>query len=59
MTIAEATRRNKASEQSIGRWKSQFLEGGRAGIVDGGKTGRPPARLSGWGFAIETARGSC
>jgi transposase len=39
MTIAEAARRNKVSEQSIGRWKAQFLEGGRAGIAEGGKTG--------------------
>lgn len=52
MTIAEAARRNKASEQSIGRWKSQLLEGGPAGIVDGGETGRPPARQSGWGSLL-------
>jgi transposase len=39
VTIAEAARRNKVSEQSIGRWKAQFLEGGRAGVVEGGKTG--------------------
>lgn len=39
MTIAEAARRNKVSEQSIGRWKAQFLEGGRAGVAEGGKPG--------------------
>lgn len=26
MTIAEAARREKVSEQSIGRWKADFLE---------------------------------
>ena len=29
MTIAEAARRGKVSEQSIGRWKADFLEAGR------------------------------
>jgi transposase len=31
MTIAEAARRSGFSEQSVSRWKGQFLEGGRAG----------------------------
>jgi transposase len=39
MTIAEAARRNKVSEQSVSRWKTQFLEGGRAGLAEGGKSG--------------------
>ena len=39
MTIVEAARRRKASEQSISRWKQQFLEGGRAGLVEGGLPG--------------------
>ena len=26
LTIAEAARREKVSEQSIGRWKAEFLE---------------------------------
>lgn len=30
VTLAEAARRNKVSEQSVSRWKSQFLEAGRA-----------------------------
>lgn len=38
LTIAEAARRGKASEQSISRWKQQFLESGKAGLVEG----RPP-----------------
>lgn len=39
MTTAEAARRNKVSEQSISRWKSQFLEAGRAGLAEGSKSG--------------------
>jgi transposase len=39
MTIAEAARRNKVSEQSVSRWKGQFLEAGRAGLAEGTKTG--------------------
>ena len=37
-TVAEAARRSKVSEQSIGTWKRQFLEAGRAGLA-AGKTG--------------------
>lgn len=39
MTIAEAARRNKVSEQSISRWKAQFIEGGRAGVAEGSRSG--------------------
>ena len=35
VTVAEAARRAKVSEQSVGNWKRQFLEGGRLGIVAG------------------------
>ncbi|PWH07131.1 hypothetical protein DEO23_00225 [Brachybacterium endophyticum] len=35
VTIAEAARRAKVSEQSVGNWKRQFLEGGRTGIETG------------------------
>ena len=35
ISIAEAARREKVSEQAIGNWKRQFLEGGRAGIEAG------------------------
>lgn len=35
VTVAEAARRAKVSEQSVGNWKRQFLEGGRSGIVAG------------------------
>ncbi len=43
MTTAEAARRGRASEQSISTWKRQFLEGGKAGLADGGLPG-PNAR---------------
>jgi hypothetical protein len=35
MSIAEATRREKISEQSIGRWKADFLEAGKTALVAG------------------------
>ena len=35
ITIAEAARREVVSEQAIGNWKRQFLEGGKAGIEAG------------------------
>ena len=35
ISIAEAARREKISEQSIGRWKADFLEAGKAGLVAG------------------------
>jgi transposase len=36
LSIAEAARKGKASEQSISTWKRQFLEGGKAGLSSGG-----------------------
>jgi transposase len=33
MTIAEAARREKVSEQSIGRWKADFLEAGKTALA--------------------------
>src|SRR3712207_3766683 len=42
VTVAEAARRAKLSEQSVGNWKRQFLESGWAGLV-AGKSG-PSAR---------------
>lgn len=35
MTIAEAARREKVSEQSIGRWKADFLEAGKTALAAG------------------------
>lgn len=35
ITVVEAARRAKASEQSIGTWKRQFLEARRAGPAAG------------------------
>ena len=43
MTTAEAARRGVASEQSISNWKRRFLEGGKAGLADGGPSA-PNAR---------------
>ena len=39
VSIAEAARKEKVSEQSIGRWKADFLEGGKTALT-AGKTGR-------------------
>jgi len=35
MSIAEAARKEKVSEQSIGRWKGEFLEAGKTALVAG------------------------
>lgn len=43
MSIAEAARRGKASEQSISNWKRLFLESGKQGLAENGKLG-PNAR---------------
>ncbi len=41
---AEAARRHGISETSIGKWKEQFLEGGRHGLEQGGRTSKPTGR---------------
>src|SRR5829696_8690456 len=33
ITVAEAARRAKVSEQSVGNWKRQFLEAGKSGLA--------------------------
>ena len=43
VTVAEAARRNKVSETSIGKWKQQFLEAGKAGLAAGGSS-KPSSR---------------
>jgi transposase len=35
VSIAEAARREKVSEQSISRWKADFLEAGKTALVAG------------------------
>jgi transposase len=35
MTIAEAARREQISEQSLGRWKADFLQPGKTALVAG------------------------
>lgn len=42
-TVAAAARKAKVSEVSVGRWKQQFIEAGRAGLIPGGTPG-PNAR---------------
>ena len=37
MTVAEAARRGKASEQSVSTWKRQFVEGGKTGLAESGR----------------------
>ena len=35
MSIAEAARKEQVSEQSIGRWKAEFIDAGRTALVAG------------------------
>jgi transposase len=35
MSIAEAARRERVSEQSIGRWKAEFLQAGKTALAAG------------------------
>lgn len=35
IAIADAARREKVSEQSIGRWKAEFLEAGKTALATG------------------------
>ncbi len=39
LTCAEAARRVKVSETTVGNWKRQFLDGGAVAIEAGGKGG--------------------
>lgn len=39
MTIGEAARQGRVSEQSVSRWKQQFLAGGKDGLAGGGRSG--------------------
>lgn len=43
-TQAETARRHGVSETSIGKWKEQFLAGGRDALEHGEKAGRPSGR---------------
>jgi transposase len=43
LTTAEAAGQNKVSKTSVGKWKPQFLEAGRAGLAAGGSA-RPSPR---------------
>ena len=48
VSVAEAACRSKVSEQSIGNWKRQFLEGGKQGLADGGRSRGRTRSCSGW-----------
>jgi len=39
LTCAEAARRAKVSETTVGNWKRQFVEAGAAGVEAGGRAG--------------------
>ena len=41
---AEAARRHEISETSIGKWKEQFLDGGRHGLEHGAAAAKPTGR---------------
>ena len=43
-TQAQTARRHGISETSIGKWKEQFLLGGRGGLEHGASTGKPTGR---------------
>lgn len=46
ITVAEAARQYKVSEQSIGAWKRQFLDAGQAGLApSAAKTSTREAQL--------------
>jgi len=39
VSMAEAARREKVSETSVGKWRAQFLDGGREALAAGGTVG--------------------
>lgn len=43
-TQAEAARRHGVSETSIGKWKEQFLQGGKAGLEQAASAVKPSGR---------------
>jgi len=43
-SMAEAARRHGISETSVGKWKEQFLLGGREGLEHGAAAGKPTGR---------------
>jgi transposase len=43
-SMAEAARRHGISETSIGKWKEQFVLGGRQGLETGAGTTKPTGR---------------
>ena len=43
-TQAEAARRHGVSETSIGKWREQFVAGGRGGLEHGASAAKPTGR---------------
>lgn len=43
-SMAEAARRHGISQTSIGKWREQFLAGGRDGLQHGSSAGKPTGR---------------
>ena len=46
VSIVEAARKEKVSEQSFGRWKADFLEGGKTALAAGERPARRRASSS-------------
>ena len=44
MPIGQAARHGKVSEQSVSRWKQQFLAGAKDGLAEGGRSGISDSR---------------
>jgi len=44
LTVSQAARRYRVSEQSVSRWKSQFIAGGRLGLEYGNRPVRGSPR---------------
>ena len=44
LTVSQAARRYQVSEQSVSRWKSQFIAGGRLGLEYGNRPVRGSPR---------------
>ena len=56
-TVAEAARRARVSEQSVGTWKRQFLEAGRTSLSAGSGPSTREARLEAEVADLTTALG--
>ncbi|MFJ1702297.1 transposase [Kitasatospora sp. NPDC088346] len=55
-TIAAAARKHGLSEQTIGNWKKQFIQGGREGLSGTARTERASARETALKAEIDNLR---